>query len=159
MFSLLATSSRKTPRLSLASKSGLYERAKRRMAHRFKKQTRKGGAPSVVKLRVLHPPESHNRHSFTPSGFREGPLPRKTPRLSLASKSGVYERAKRRMAHPFKKQTRKGGTPSVVKLRVLHPPISELRGGHPPWLKRQGSGYQTRINKLLREAMEGKRRA
>jgi uncharacterized protein (DUF4415 family) len=25
------------------------------------------------------------------------------------------------------------------------------------WLKRQGSGYQTRINKLLREAMEGKR--
>jgi uncharacterized protein (DUF4415 family) len=26
------------------------------------------------------------------------------------------------------------------------------------WLKRQGSGYQTRINKLLREAMEGKRR-
>jgi uncharacterized protein (DUF4415 family) len=27
------------------------------------------------------------------------------------------------------------------------------------WLKRQGSGYQTRINKLLREAMEGKRRA
>jgi len=27
------------------------------------------------------------------------------------------------------------------------------------WLKRQGSGYQTRINKLLREAMEGKHRA
>ena len=27
------------------------------------------------------------------------------------------------------------------------------------WLKRQGSGYQTRINKLLREAMEAKRRA
>ncbi|HYL85269.1 MAG TPA: BrnA antitoxin family protein [Candidatus Angelobacter sp.] len=27
------------------------------------------------------------------------------------------------------------------------------------WLKRQGSGYQTRINQLLREAMEGKRRA
>ncbi len=27
------------------------------------------------------------------------------------------------------------------------------------WLKRQGSGYQTRINKLLREAMEEKRRA
>lgn len=27
------------------------------------------------------------------------------------------------------------------------------------WLKRQGSGYQTRINKLLREAMERKRRA
>ena len=27
------------------------------------------------------------------------------------------------------------------------------------WLKRQGSGYQTRINRLLREAMEGKRRA
>ena len=27
------------------------------------------------------------------------------------------------------------------------------------WLRRQGSGYQTRINKLLREAMEGKRRA
>ena len=27
------------------------------------------------------------------------------------------------------------------------------------WLKSQGSGYQTRINKLLREAMEGKRRA
>ena len=27
------------------------------------------------------------------------------------------------------------------------------------WLKRQGSGYQTRINKLLREAMEKKRRA
>ena len=27
------------------------------------------------------------------------------------------------------------------------------------WLKRQGSGYKTRINKLLREAMEGKRRA
>ncbi len=27
------------------------------------------------------------------------------------------------------------------------------------WLKRQGSGYQTRVNKLLREAMEGKRRA
>lgn len=27
------------------------------------------------------------------------------------------------------------------------------------WLKRQGSGYQTRINKLLPEAMEGKRRA
>ena len=26
------------------------------------------------------------------------------------------------------------------------------------WLKRQGRGYQTRINKLLREAMEGKRR-
>ena len=25
------------------------------------------------------------------------------------------------------------------------------------WLKRQGSGYQTRINKLLREAMEGRR--
>jgi uncharacterized protein (DUF4415 family) len=27
------------------------------------------------------------------------------------------------------------------------------------WLKRQGSGYQTRINRILREAMEGKRRA
>ena len=27
------------------------------------------------------------------------------------------------------------------------------------WLKHQGSGYQTRINKLLREAMEKKRRA
>jgi uncharacterized protein (DUF4415 family) len=27
------------------------------------------------------------------------------------------------------------------------------------WLKRQGRGYQTRINKLLREAMGGKRRA
>ena len=27
------------------------------------------------------------------------------------------------------------------------------------WLKRQGRGYQTRINKLLREAMEGKRQA
>jgi uncharacterized protein (DUF4415 family) len=27
------------------------------------------------------------------------------------------------------------------------------------WLKRQGRGYQTKINKLLREAMEGKRRA
>jgi len=26
------------------------------------------------------------------------------------------------------------------------------------WLKRQGRGYQARINKLLREAMEGKRR-
>jgi uncharacterized protein (DUF4415 family) len=26
------------------------------------------------------------------------------------------------------------------------------------WLKRQGRGYETRINKLLREAMEGKRR-
>jgi uncharacterized protein (UPF0147 family) len=26
------------------------------------------------------------------------------------------------------------------------------------WLKRQGRGYQTRINKLLREAMEGKQR-
>ena len=26
------------------------------------------------------------------------------------------------------------------------------------WLKREGHGYQTRINKLLREAMEGKRR-
>jgi uncharacterized protein (DUF4415 family) len=26
------------------------------------------------------------------------------------------------------------------------------------WLKRQGRGYQTRVNKLLREAMEGKRR-
>jgi uncharacterized protein (DUF4415 family) len=26
------------------------------------------------------------------------------------------------------------------------------------WLKRQGRGYQTRINKLLREAMERKRR-
>ena len=26
------------------------------------------------------------------------------------------------------------------------------------WLKRKGRGYQTRINKLLREAMEGKRR-
>ncbi len=26
------------------------------------------------------------------------------------------------------------------------------------WLKRQGRSYQTRINKLLREAMEGKRR-
>ena len=26
------------------------------------------------------------------------------------------------------------------------------------WLKRQGLGYQTRINKLLREAMEGKQR-
>ena len=26
------------------------------------------------------------------------------------------------------------------------------------WLKRQGRGYQTRINKLLCEAMEGKRR-
>jgi uncharacterized protein (DUF4415 family) len=26
------------------------------------------------------------------------------------------------------------------------------------WLKQQGRGYQTRINKLLREAMEGKRR-
>ena len=26
------------------------------------------------------------------------------------------------------------------------------------WLKREGQGYQTRINKLLREAMEGKRR-
>jgi hypothetical protein len=37
--------------------SGLDERAKRRMAHPFKKQTRKRGAPSVGKLRVLHPPE------------------------------------------------------------------------------------------------------
>src|SRR5258708_1531302 len=36
------TSSRKTPRLSLASKSGLYERAKRRMAHPFKKANAKG---------------------------------------------------------------------------------------------------------------------
>jgi uncharacterized protein (DUF4415 family) len=27
------------------------------------------------------------------------------------------------------------------------------------WLKRQGRGYQTRINKLLRNAMEGKRRS
>ena len=27
------------------------------------------------------------------------------------------------------------------------------------WLKRQGRGYQTRINKLLREDMEGKRGA
>ena len=27
------------------------------------------------------------------------------------------------------------------------------------WLKRQGRGYQTRINKLLREAMEGRRQA
>ena len=27
------------------------------------------------------------------------------------------------------------------------------------WLKRQGIGYQTRINKLLREAMERNRRA
>src|SRR5260370_41748648 len=44
-------------------------------------------------------------------------------RLSLASKSELYERAKRRMAHPFKKQTRKGGAPSVVKLRVFHPPV------------------------------------
>jgi uncharacterized protein (DUF4415 family) len=26
------------------------------------------------------------------------------------------------------------------------------------WLKRQGRGYQTRINKLLREAMDGERR-
>lgn len=26
------------------------------------------------------------------------------------------------------------------------------------WLKREGHGYQTRINRLLREAMEGKRR-
>lgn len=26
------------------------------------------------------------------------------------------------------------------------------------WLKREGRGYQTRINTLLREAMEGKRR-
>lgn len=26
------------------------------------------------------------------------------------------------------------------------------------WLKREGRGYQTRINKLLREAMEGRRR-
>lgn len=26
------------------------------------------------------------------------------------------------------------------------------------WLKREGRGYQTRINKLLREAMEGKSR-
>lgn len=26
------------------------------------------------------------------------------------------------------------------------------------WLKREGQGYQTRINKLLREAMEGKSR-
>jgi uncharacterized protein (DUF4415 family) len=26
------------------------------------------------------------------------------------------------------------------------------------WFKREGRGYQTRINKLLREAMEGKRR-
>jgi uncharacterized protein (DUF4415 family) len=26
------------------------------------------------------------------------------------------------------------------------------------WFKRQGRGYQTRINKLLREAMEGKKR-
>ena len=26
------------------------------------------------------------------------------------------------------------------------------------WLKRQGRGYQTRINKLLRQAMEGKSR-
>jgi len=25
------------------------------------------------------------------------------------------------------------------------------------WLKRRGKGYQTRINRLLREAMEGKR--
>ena len=49
---------------------------------------------------------------------------RKTLRLSLASKSGLYERAKRRLAHPFKKQTRKGGAPSVVKLRVLHPPTA-----------------------------------
>src|ERR1700730_9804068 len=41
----------------------------------------------------------------------------------FSSKSGLYERAKRRMAHPFKKQTRKRGAPSVVKLRVLHPPL------------------------------------
>ena len=26
------------------------------------------------------------------------------------------------------------------------------------WLKREGRGYQTRINKLLREAMQGRRR-
>src|SRR5258707_9519346 len=58
----LATSSKPqgTPRLSPASKSGLYERAKRRMAHPFKKQTRKGGAPSVVKLREFHPPKKQN---------------------------------------------------------------------------------------------------
>jgi hypothetical protein len=30
------------------------------------------------------------------------------------------------MAHPFKKQTRKGGAPSVVKLGVLHPSIPPL---------------------------------
>src|ERR1051325_7889470 len=35
-------------------KSGLDERAKGRTAHTFKKQTRNGGGPSVVKLRVLH---------------------------------------------------------------------------------------------------------
>src|SRR6266478_1429516 len=75
---------------------------------------------------IAPPPESHNRRSFTPSGFREGPLPRgKHLVRPLASKSGFYERAKRRMAHPFKKQTRKGGAPSVGKLRVLHPPARE----------------------------------
>jgi hypothetical protein len=40
---------------------------------------------------------------------------------------GLYERAKRRMAHPFQKQTRKGGAPSAVKLRVLHPPYRDER--------------------------------
>src|ERR1700738_2022033 len=69
-----ATSSRKTPRLSLASKSGLHERAKRRMAHPFQKQTRKGGAPSVVKLRVLHPPRRplEGVSSSCPAHFRGG---------------------------------------------------------------------------------------
>jgi hypothetical protein len=42
LYSPLTTSSRKTPRLSLASKSELYERAKRRMAHPFKKPNAKG---------------------------------------------------------------------------------------------------------------------
>src|SRR5258708_847955 len=44
-------------------------------------------------------------HHSAPARVSQSPLitsSRKTPRLSLASKSGLYERAKRRMAHPFK---------------------------------------------------------
>jgi uncharacterized protein (DUF4415 family) len=41
---------------------------------------------------------------------------------------------------------------------IKHPVTIRVDADVLAWLKRQGRGYQTRINKLLREAMEGKRR-
>jgi uncharacterized protein (DUF4415 family) len=43
--------------------------------------------------------------------------------------------------------------------RPIKTPVTiHVEADVPAWLKRPGSGYQTRINKLLREAMEGKSR-